>query len=114
MTTDSNAFTIREAEAADDAALRRLAAGQSGRVPEGRILVAEVGGEIVAAAPLAGGPTIADPFRPPPSPANLLELRAAAAALRDHLSTRAKLRDLAHHRSSGRPRSRGFVPKPAT
>jgi hypothetical protein len=110
MTTDSKPLTIREAQAADDAALRRMAAGDSGRVPAGRILVAEVDGEIMAAAPVAGGPIIADPFRPPPSPANLIELRATAAALREHLSTRAQLRRLARRRRSGRRLSRGFVP----
>jgi hypothetical protein len=114
MTTDSKPFTIREVQAADVAALRRLAAGDSGQLPAGRILVGEVDGEIIAAAPVAGGSIIADPFRPPPSPANLIELRTAAAALREHLSTRAKLRGLARRRRSGRRLSPGFVAEPAT
>ena len=95
MTATSDAFTIREAGAADEVALRRLAALNSGRVPDGRILVAEVDGEFVAAVPLAGGPAITDPFRATPTPANLIELRAAAAALRHHLSTRGGARPAA-------------------
>ena len=77
MTTDSTALTIREAHAADAAALRNLAALDSSTVPEGRLLVAEIDGELQAAAPLAGGPTIADPFRPTGTLVSLLQLRAA-------------------------------------
>jgi hypothetical protein len=113
MTPDSNLFTIREAQPADDAALRRLAAAEASPLQAGQVMVAEVDGEIVAAAPLAGGPTIADSSRPTPSPANLIELRAAAAALRHHRSTRARLRGPACRRRSGGRRRRAFVPKPA-
>jgi hypothetical protein len=111
MTADSHTFVIREAQAADDAALRRLAALDSSRVPAGRILVADVDGELVAAVSLAGGPAIADPFRPIP-PARMIELRGVAAALRQHLSKSSAAR-------SGPPsparehRRRGFALTPA-
>jgi hypothetical protein len=54
--------TIRPAQHADDVALRRLAALDSQRLPEGDLIVAEVGGELRAAVPVAGGQAIADPF----------------------------------------------------
>ena len=101
MTTDSNAFTIGEAGAADDAALRQLAELDSGRVPAGRILVAEVDGEILAAVPLTGGPAIADPFRRTSAPVSLLGLRAA------------QLRGMERDRRRGGRRGRGFAPEPA-
>ena len=63
-----------------------------GPLPEGRVLVADVDGETAAAAPVAGGPTLVDPRQPQPSPANLIELRVAAATLREHISTRAAAR----------------------
>ena len=105
MTTDSNALTIREAGAADAATLRRLAGHDRRRAPEGRVLVADVDGETVAAAPVAGGPTLVDPLQPQPSPANLIELRVAAAALREHISTRAAARRGASRRIHRRGRS---------
>jgi hypothetical protein len=54
--------TIRLATAADDAALRRLAALDSQSPLSGRMLVAEVDDAVVAAIALTGGRTIADPF----------------------------------------------------
>jgi hypothetical protein len=111
MTADSHPFVIREAQAADDAALRRLAALDGSRVPAGRILVAEVDGEIVAAVSLAGGPAITDTFRPIPA-ARMIELRGVAAALRQHL-----LKSSAPWSGSPSParghRRRGFAPTPA-
>jgi hypothetical protein len=47
----------------DRAALRRVAQRDSRPVPEGELLVAEVGGELQAAIELATGEVIADPFR---------------------------------------------------
>ena len=75
-------LTIRDARPDDDAALRRLAALDCSAVPDGRLIVAEVEGEIRAAAPITGGARIADPFRPTAPLADLLEFRAAQ--LRDH------------------------------
>lgn len=50
--------------AADQSAIYRLAALDSQAAPRGQVLVAEVEGSIIAAAPLAGGSVIADPFLP--------------------------------------------------
>lgn len=69
-------ITIRSARHADAAALHRLAALDSAKVPAGDLLVAEVGGDLVAAASEHG--VIADPFRPTADVVELLELRARA------------------------------------
>jgi hypothetical protein len=98
MTPDPNALTIREAQAADEAALRELARLDNARVPGGRLLVAEVDGELLAAAPLAGGPAIADPFRPTETLVSLVQLRAA------------QLRTLGRRRESNWRRRRRLVP----
>ncbi|HEU5361833.1 MAG TPA: hypothetical protein VFU56_00770 [Gaiellaceae bacterium] len=68
---------LRLCKPLDDPALERLAALAERPVPEGRLVVALVGGEIVAALPLAGGPALADPFRRSAHVLPLLELRAA-------------------------------------
>lgn len=78
MTT--NTVTIRAAEPTDRAALRRLAALDSQRLPQGDLLVAEVGGELQAAVPVAGGSAIADPFRPTRDVVALLSERVAQMA----------------------------------
>ena len=60
----AEALTIRMAVPADAEALRRLAQLDSAPPPRSvPMLVAEVGGELRAALPLAGGRAIADPFR---------------------------------------------------
>jgi hypothetical protein len=74
MTTMTD-ITIRSARDADAGALARLAALDSSHVPSGDLLVAEVSGELVAAASDAG--VIADPFRPTADVVDLLRLRAA-------------------------------------
>ena len=77
-------IVIRRATASDAPALRRLAALDDATAPEATpdVLVAEVGGEPVAA--LGGDRAIADPFRPTASLVELLRVRArqleAAAA----------------------------------
>jgi hypothetical protein len=98
MIPDPKSITFREAQPADDAALRRLAALDSSRVPSGRILVAEVDGQLQAAVPLAGGPAIADPSRPTAAIVSMLGLRAA------------QLRGLAQRQKRGGWRRRRFVP----
>jgi hypothetical protein len=60
--TASASLTIRHASTADEAALRRLAALDSSRVPSGELLVAELDGQLVAAVSVDTGAAIADPF----------------------------------------------------
>ncbi|HKG35021.1 MAG TPA: hypothetical protein VKA89_01145 [Solirubrobacterales bacterium] len=54
---------IRRADGRDCRALDRLEQLEGRRLGLGGALVAEVGGEVVAAVPLAGGTAVADPFR---------------------------------------------------
>jgi len=64
----------------DDPALEMLAILSGGRVEDGRYVLAEVDGTIVAGLPLAGGEVIADPFRPTAHLLPLLHLRAEQLA----------------------------------
>jgi hypothetical protein len=74
-------LTIRLAVSTDAAALRRLAQLDSAPPPEPvPMLVAEVGGELRAALPVAGGPAIADPFRPTAELVAILAERARQLA----------------------------------
>lgn len=76
-TTGSDHIAIRLATGADTASIARLAALDSAPVPHGPMLVADLGGEIVAAHSLGRrGRSIADPFRPTADARELLELRA--------------------------------------
>ena len=68
--------TVRWAGPEDGEAIRQVAERDSKAAPDGAMLVAEVGGRIVAAQPLDGGETLADPFRPTRDLVDLLELRA--------------------------------------
>ena len=77
--------TIRMAGPADAAALHVLEELDSRRLPQGEVLVAEVGGEVRAALPVDGGDAVADPFRPT---APLIELLAVHAAQRRSGATR--------------------------
>ena len=70
-------LTIRLATATDSREVERLAQLDSAESPTGPTLVAEVEGELVAALPLEGGKTVADPFRRTGEVVHLLELRAA-------------------------------------
>jgi len=67
--------TIRFSHAGDDAEIARLAQLDSAPTPQGRLLVAEVAGELWAAVPLDGGRAVADPFRHTQQLVSLLELR---------------------------------------
>jgi hypothetical protein len=71
---------LRLCRVQDDEALIRLAALSGSPAPEGRCVLAEVGGVVVAALPLGPGPTLADPFRPTAHLLPLLELRARQLA----------------------------------
>jgi hypothetical protein len=70
-------ITIRRATPDDEAALARLAALDSARIPAGAVLVAESRGELRAALSLEDGEAIADPFRPTASVVELLVTWAA-------------------------------------
>jgi hypothetical protein len=60
----SDAMTIRAATSADTGALRRLAASSSRARPRGPLLVAEHGGEMLAAIAVSSGAVISDPGTP--------------------------------------------------
>jgi hypothetical protein len=55
-------ITIRRSTTGDAAAVARIAALDSGHVPEGDAMLAFVGGELRAVVPLDGGRPLADPF----------------------------------------------------
>jgi hypothetical protein len=59
----TRAVTIRLAADTDASSLERLAHLDSASVPTGAAIVAEFGGELVAALSLDDGRAIADPFR---------------------------------------------------
>jgi len=61
----------------DDDALERLAQREGRPGPQGRFVLAEVDGQLVAALPLRGGEPLTDPFRPTAHLLPLLRLRAA-------------------------------------
>jgi hypothetical protein len=68
--------TIRFAARCDREAIARLAQLDGHRLPEGRRLVAESAGRILAAAEIGSGRTVADPFEPTAALAQLVALRA--------------------------------------
>jgi hypothetical protein len=86
------AVTIRPAADADRDALRRLAALDSARVPDGRLLVADSGGELRAAVAIDSGAAIADPFHPTAGLVELLRARALQLKAPDRASTRRRAR----------------------
>jgi ABC-type taurine transport system substrate-binding protein len=69
-------ITIRPASVQDAPAIARLAVLDGHRLPAGEQLVAEAGGHILAAADVASGRTVADPFQPTAGVARLVALRA--------------------------------------
>ena len=75
MTSSAN-LTLRHATAADDAALARLAALDSSRVPSGELLVGELDGVLVAAVSIDTDAVIADPFEHTATIVESLRLRA--------------------------------------
>jgi hypothetical protein len=78
VTVFTASITIRSAYADDEAALLRLAALDSARVPEMPLLIAEVNGEPKVALSLRDGAAIADPFVPTRHLLDLLKLYAGA------------------------------------
>ena len=87
-------ITIRTATPGDLPALRRLAALDSRRLPEGPLAVAEIDGDLVAALSLSDGRIVADPFQPTAHVVVLLEVHAAqlAAPAEPHTAGRSALR----------------------
>jgi hypothetical protein len=75
MTVTAGTVIIRPAIGSDGAAISRLAALDSARVPSGELLVAESDGALVAAHAPGSGATIADPFRHTAEVVDLLHLR---------------------------------------
>ena len=75
-TSRFSSLVIRTAADADAGALERLAKLDTAPVPAGPTLVAEVGGELVAAYGVERGERIGDPFRPTAEVLDLLEYRA--------------------------------------
>src|SRR4051812_30181410 len=77
-TTQINeAVLMRRATTDDSARIRTLALLDDKRMPAGPFLVAEIGGEMVAARSLASGAVVADPFRPTSDIVAMLRLRAS-------------------------------------
>jgi|SRR5579862_1128634 len=69
------AVVLRLCTVHDDEALARLAELEGRPLQRGRFVLAEVNGALVAAQPLAGGPALADPFRPTAHVLPLMQLR---------------------------------------
>ena len=75
--TASGTLIIRRADARDRAAVKRLAALDSSRIPAGELLLAEVDGVLRAALAVASREYIADPFVSTRELVALLDRRAA-------------------------------------
>lgn len=69
-------IVVRRAAPGDGAALAQLAQLDDAPAPRGPMLLAEHGGRVVAAVPLADGRAIADPFHPTADVVQFLERRA--------------------------------------
>jgi hypothetical protein len=91
-----DAITIRRAYPDDQSGLARLASLDSAPRIAGAALVAEEGGELLAAFDLERGAIVADPFRPTGHLAELLRTQVSATepAARSPRSPRALLRAL--------------------
>jgi len=74
---------VRRATPADLSRIRTLAHLDDRRLSDGPHLVAEVGGEAIAAMSLSSGQVVADPFRRTRDAEELLRLRAAQIAERE-------------------------------
>ena len=74
---DMRDLELRLCRVGDELQLEHLAELDERPVPAGRLVVAAVGGRIVVALPLAGGPALRDPFTRTEHLMPLVELRAA-------------------------------------
>ena len=86
---------VRRATAADAARIATLARLDSRKLPQGPFLVAELGGEPVAAMSLTDSTVVADPFRRTRDAADMLRLRAAQLS-EQALRTQARERRATH------------------
>src|SRR6476469_9114671 len=94
LTQNSESVLMRRATGEDSARIRTLARLDDKRMPAGPFLVAESGGEIVAARSLATGAVIADPFRLTSDIVAMLSLRASQMTeLATRRDRRASFRD---------------------
>jgi hypothetical protein len=73
---DWSTLTIRPAKPGDRSTIARLAALDSQEIPDGPLLLGEVGGEPWAAVSPDGAIALADPFRPSADVVSLLHARA--------------------------------------
>jgi hypothetical protein len=101
-------IVIREATAADRAALTHLAELDSSRAPAAPVLIAESGGELRAAISTVDGQLIADPWH---VTADLVEVLGIRAGLRPHLNG-SRLRSLGRSRWGRKARQR--APRPSS
>jgi hypothetical protein len=104
-TTHDTAIVIRLAREDDGPALRRLAALDGARLPQGELLVAEAGGELRAALRIADRAYVADPFFPSKELVGLLDIRARRLRREQHTAlerarTRVSLWSALWHRAS--------------
>ena len=75
--SDTRDVELRLCRPADDPQLEALAVLEGRPLPYGRLVVATIRGCIVAAAPIAGGYTLRDPFARTEHLVKLLEVRVA-------------------------------------
>ena len=104
-TANDTAITIRRATGDDGLALRRLAQLDGARLPDGDLLVAEVGGELRAALRISDRAYVADPFFPSKELVGLLDVRAKRLRREEHsrldrARTRLALWSALHHRAA--------------
>jgi hypothetical protein len=84
-----DAVLVRRATTADAARIRTLARLDDRRLTDGPFLVAEIGGEAIAALSMSTGQLVADPFRRTRDAEHLLRLRAEQVAQRERAITAA-------------------------
>jgi len=72
-----DAVLVRRETVSDAARVRMLARLDDRKLPHGPFIVAEFGGETVAAMSLSSGDVVADPFRRTKDAVDMLRLRAA-------------------------------------
>jgi hypothetical protein len=87
-TTSTETVLMRRATDADSARIRTLALLDNKRAPAGPFIVAEAGGEVLAAESLSSGTVVADPFRLTSDLVAMLHLRATQLRGTSELSLR--------------------------